>query len=399
MGVFLRLALGAILLVLVCADAEARRVALVIGNGSYAGAPVLRNPLNDAGDIAASLRRLGFEVVEGYDLGKRDMERTIGSFADALDGAEAGVFYYAGHGISVGERDFLVPVDADLKAPAKLRFESIQLGDIVDMMRQQTDAVILILDACRNNPFARGPGVGVRSASEAGGGLDRSVSYAGAYTVYSAQEQQVALDGINRNSPFAAALLKHIATPGARIETMMGEVKREVEEATNGFQSPDARGLLTVPFSFAPETGTQVATRSVDAAENQEAAASPEAQIESLVRDMYLRATPDTAEAYVRRLFADSGNTYGFAYSSLDELVAGRMAYLRQFSDWQVSLLPGSLSITVFDAKTAAAIFNMHYRNTLKSGEVQEGNARVTLEMELTPKGWRIAGESAAALP
>ncbi len=201
----------------------------------------LANPVNDATDIAAKLRELGFDVVEGQNLGKREMEQKIGEFSDRLEGAEAAVLlYYAGHGIAVAGRNFVVPVDAALDAPAKLKFESIAVDDIAELMRAQAPVSILILDACRNNPFGRGPAMATRGASE--GATVAAQSYAGSYTVYAAQDGAVALDGKERNSPFATALLKRLATPGASVETVMGLVKADVEEMTQGFQSPDAKG-------------------------------------------------------------------------------------------------------------------------------------------------------------
>src|SRR6187397_658508 len=140
-------------LLLLRADAQPqRRLALVIGNGTYEEAGTLTNPVNDAADIAAKLRDLGFEVIEGNDLGKRALERKIGAFSDALDGAGVGLFYYAGHGLQVDGRNFIVPVDAKLDEPTKLRLETVQ---ILDIMEQQTTISLVFLDACRNNPFVR----------------------------------------------------------------------------------------------------------------------------------------------------------------------------------------------------------------------------------------------------
>src|SRR4051794_33458991 len=152
--VFLTLAFLGLLLLSADAGPE-RRVALVVGNGTYEEAGTLTNPVNDAVDVAARLRDLGFEVIEGNDLGKRALERKIGEFSDALDGAGVGLFYYAGHGLQVDGRNFIVPVDARLDMPAKLRLEAVQIDDVLDIMEQQTKTSLVFLDACRNNPFAR----------------------------------------------------------------------------------------------------------------------------------------------------------------------------------------------------------------------------------------------------
>jgi uncharacterized caspase-like protein len=156
MGRLVVLALAFLGLLLLRADAQTeRRVALVIGNGTYEEAGTLANPVNDALDIAAKLRDVGFEVIEAHDLGKRDLERKIGEFSDALDGAGTGLFYYAGHGLQVDGRNFIVPVDAKLDVPAKLRLETVQIDDILDIMEQQTKTSLVFLDACRNSPFVK----------------------------------------------------------------------------------------------------------------------------------------------------------------------------------------------------------------------------------------------------
>lgn len=394
MGLALRLIFALVLLVFGSGPVLAARVALVMGNGQYEGVAPLANPVNDAGDIAAELRRLGFDVIEGYDLGKRAMEEKIGEFSDRLSGAEAGVIYYAGHGIAVGGRNFIVPVDAHLDAPAKLKFESIAIDDIAEMMREQSGVSVLILDACRNNPFGRAAAPASRGVAEAG--LAASASYAGAYTVYSAQDGAVALDGKGRNSPFATALLKRIATPGLSVETVMGQVKADVEDATNGFQSPDAKGLLTKPFSFAP--GEQVATRSV--APEATAAAAPDrlsdqAALRRFVETQYL--DPDTAqiEATVKRMYTENVSSFGYFLSNA-ELVPAKRNYFAQFSKWKLSLTPGSLFIAFPANDTAKVVFTMHYAYWPKSGgAAAEGDVKVGLDMVRVGADWKIQSEAA----
>src|SRR5262245_35581891 len=127
------LAVAAHLATLAPAAAE-KRVALVIGNSAYENVPKLANPSNDASDMAAKLKALGFEVVEGVDLGKRDMEKRIRAFAAALSGADVGLFYYAGHGLQVDQRNFLAPVDAQLKIESDLDFEAVELDLVLKNM-------------------------------------------------------------------------------------------------------------------------------------------------------------------------------------------------------------------------------------------------------------------------
>ncbi len=377
----------------------AQRVALVIGNGDYEGTTKLANPVNDAEDIAAEFRRLGFTVVEGYNLGKRDMESKIGEFADLLDGAETGLFYYAGHGISVGGRNYVVPTDAHLNAPAKLKFESISIDDVVEMMRQQSEVNILILDACRNNPFARG-GTPTRGATEASSGLATGNSYAGAYTIYSAQDGAVALDGEGRNSPFAEALLRHIATPGETIETVMGRVKADVEEVTKGFQSPDAKGLLVRSFSFAP--GQQQATRAVPQQgqeEQQVASADPNAasgaEIERMITGLYLKPDPARLGEIVDDLFTEPATSFGRQYSRKD-LAAAKGTWFAKYAKWRLQMLPGTFKPVFYDPDSATVTFDLRYKYWPKEEGLSAiaGTAHVTLDVVREDGRWRIESEN-----
>ncbi|MER9049923.1 caspase domain-containing protein [Mesorhizobium sp. M0923] len=243
MGRLVVLALAFLGFLLLRADAQtARRVALVVGNGSYAKAGTLANPVNDALDIADKLRAIGFEVIEGNDLGKRELERKIGEFSDALQGAGAGLFYYAGHGLQVDGRNFIVPVDARLDMPVKLQLEAVPIDEVLDIMEQQTKVSLVFLDACRNNPFARSlsRSATTRSAT-ALAGLAQFQSTRGSFIAFSTAPGAVAMDGTGRNSPFAAALLRHMAEPGQSINDMMIAVRRDVVSATREAQRPWSR--------------------------------------------------------------------------------------------------------------------------------------------------------------
>lgn len=152
-------------------NAEAqRRVALVVGNSAYVNtARLATNPKHDAADMSASLKQLGFEVVEGNDLDKASMDRTIRNFAEMLPGAQMALFYYAGHGLQVGGQNYLVPIDAKLTSAAALDFEMIRMDLVQRTMERETTTNIVILDACRDNPLARNlaRALGTRSAGGA----------------------------------------------------------------------------------------------------------------------------------------------------------------------------------------------------------------------------------------
>ena len=151
-----RAALVLLLLLLPPTAADAgKRVALVIGNSAYQYAGELANPRNDASDMAAGLRRHGFQVIEGLDLNKPALERKIRDFAAALDGAEVGLFFYAGHGLQVSGQNYIVPIDAQLKTPSALDFEMVRLDLVQRTMEREAPTNILFIDACRDNPLAR----------------------------------------------------------------------------------------------------------------------------------------------------------------------------------------------------------------------------------------------------
>jgi Tfp pilus assembly protein PilF len=216
-----------------------RRVALVIGNGKYQHAAQLPNPPNDAADIAKALRKLGFDVVEGRDLGKRDMEDKIREFGRKLEKADLALLFYAGHGMQVGGKNYLVPVDAKLERAGDLSLDTIEVGQILAQMEAEKRVNLVFLDACRDNPLARSFSrtLGTRSTS-VGAGLAAIHSAVGTLIAYATQPENVALDGDGRNSPFTAALLKHMATPSLEISALMKRVRADVIAATHEKQVP-----------------------------------------------------------------------------------------------------------------------------------------------------------------
>jgi hypothetical protein len=235
-----------------------KRVALVIGNSAYQHTPALRNPKNDAADVAAVLKDLGFEVHQGIDLPKAAMERMIHGFAEALVGAQLATFFYAGHGLQVSGLNYLVPVDAKLRSAVALDFEMIRLDVIQRAMERGTTTNIVFLDACRDNPLARNlaRALGTRSATIRQG-LAPVESGEGTLISFSTQPGNVALDGKGRNSPYAAALLKHIASPGQDLPTILINVRNDVMEATGRRQVPWEHSALTARVHFTPPKPTQ----------------------------------------------------------------------------------------------------------------------------------------------
>jgi uncharacterized caspase-like protein len=230
-----------------------KRVALVIGNGAYVNASPLPNPKNDGEDMAAALRKLGFTVILGIDLDKRAMDAKILAFANALSGADTGVFHYSGHGLQVSGVNYLVPVDAELATPAALDFEAVRLDLVQRTMEREAKTNVLFLDACRNNPLARNlaRALGTRSA-EIGRGLAATEAGVGTLIGFSTQPGNVALDGSGRNSPYSGPLAKAIGTPGKDLSAILIAVRNEVLAATGEKQVPWEHSALRAPFYFQP---------------------------------------------------------------------------------------------------------------------------------------------------
>ena len=182
-----------------------RRIALVIGNSGYQNTPELRNPRHDAADTAESLRRVGFEVFEGHDLDKRSMERLIRQFGVKLSGADLALFFYAGHGIAIGEQNYLVPIDARLSGEGDVDFEVLPLALVLKQMEREAKTSIVLLDACRDNPLTRNlaRSMGTRSSSVAQG-LAEVKTGVGTLIGFSTQPGNVAIDGPGRNSPLTS---------------------------------------------------------------------------------------------------------------------------------------------------------------------------------------------------
>jgi uncharacterized caspase-like protein len=233
--------------------AAEKRVALVIGNAAYAHASALANPGHDASDIAEALKAAGIEVILGLDLDKRGFDAKVREFSRALAGAETGILFYAGHGLQVGLRNYLIPVDAQLKGERDLEFETVALDFIMRQMEidREGKTNVVFLDACRDNPLARSlaRAMGTRSAG-VGRGLAEVKAGVGTFVAYATSPGDVAQDGAGRNSPFTAALTKAIKTPGRSLTALMIGVRNDVLAATGGKQLPWDHSALTGDFHF-----------------------------------------------------------------------------------------------------------------------------------------------------
>jgi uncharacterized caspase-like protein len=218
-----------------------RRVAFVVGNGAYKNVAQLPNPPMDAKAMAAVLRNVGFEVVEGTNLTRDKMTERLLEFGKKAQGADVAVFFYAGHGIAIGGTNYLLPVDADIKSEMDVKLgAAINIDLTLDQTMSDAKVKLVFLDACRDNPFAAKikSNAATRSVSVQSG-LAEMKSGEGTLIAFATGPGQTALDGQGgTNSPFTRALIAHITTPGVEIQQAMTEVRAQVNEETNKGQLP-----------------------------------------------------------------------------------------------------------------------------------------------------------------
>ncbi len=240
----LRILLVCLTLVLVTIQADARRVALVIGNSAYQHVTKLPNPRNDAADLGHTLQQVGFQVELQNDLTFDALRRSLRDFSDRAAGADMALVFFAGHGIEVDKHNYLIPVDAQLKTDRDVRFEAVPLDFVLSAVEGAKGLRLVLLDACRNNPFAAS--MKLTSATRSiGRGLSRVEPAAGTLVSFAAKEGTTADDGEGRNSPYTAALISNLTQPGLEINFLFRKVRDHVFHSTGGRQEPFTYGSLS----------------------------------------------------------------------------------------------------------------------------------------------------------
>jgi hypothetical protein len=225
-----------------------KRIALVVGNSAYHPAP-LRNPIHDAEDIGSVLTHLGFNVTLKMNADKRTFEDAIRQFGQQLRNTEVGLFYFAGHGMQIEGRNFLIPVNARIESESDVKYEAVDAGFVLSKMEDAKNQMnIMILDACRNNPFSKN-----FRASERG--LARMDAPTGSLIVYATAPGEVAADGLGRNGIFTKHLLRHVQTPDLPVEQVLKRVRIDVAAETHQRQIPWESSSLMGDFFFAVEKG------------------------------------------------------------------------------------------------------------------------------------------------
>lgn len=237
-------------------EAEARRLALVVGNSDYSTVSPLKNAARDATDVAEALKRLGFEVTLLTDVKAADFWDKVDAFAEDAETADSTVFFYSGHAFQMSGVNYLVPVDAQLQSRDAIRTETWNLDGIIARLQDRQRQTLIFLDACRNDPLPQS----VRGSGQADG-LARLQTGVGTFVAFATEPGAVTYDGAGDapNSPFTTALLKHLEAPGLSVSDMMIKVRNEVEEATLRRQTPWDQSSLREQFYFSapPAAGKQ----------------------------------------------------------------------------------------------------------------------------------------------
>jgi uncharacterized caspase-like protein len=240
---------------MLCATALAapqRRIALIIGNAAYGELGILRNPVNDASDMAAMLQQLKFEVTLLRDVGLRAMHEAVDTFSRQLRQDGVGLFYFAGHGVQVNGENYLIPLRANITREQDVFYEAMPVGRVLGGMEDAANQFnIVILDACRDNPYARQ----WRSVQR---GLATMQAGRGSLIAYATAPGSAAIDGSGRNGIYTSSLLKYLPTPGLSVEQLFKKVRVEVIAATRNKQTPWESSSLVGDFTFVPEAPSSV---------------------------------------------------------------------------------------------------------------------------------------------
>ena len=231
----------------ISAGSDDRRIALVIGNSAYENVPALPNPERDAKLVADVLKRIGFQSVTLLtNLKKEALVSALRNFASQAEAADWAVIYYAGHGMEVGGTNYLVPIDATIAADRDVGFEAVPLEQVLNVAERAKKLRLVVLDACRDNPFKarmkRTLTVASRSVTS---GLAAIEPEAGTLVVYAAKDGQQASDGDGLDSPFALAFVKNVQTPGLELRRLFDVVRDDVMDMTSRQQQPFSYGSIS----------------------------------------------------------------------------------------------------------------------------------------------------------
>jgi caspase domain-containing protein/concanavalin A-like lectin/glucanase superfamily protein len=235
-------------------SAQERRIALVIGNGAYKSSPLV-NPANDANDMAATLKKCKFRVLKSINASRKEMRRVIREFGKEINKGAVGLFYYAGHGIQVNGENYLVPINAEVYTESEVEDECLKVSSVLRQMESAGNRLnIIILDACRDNPFGRS----FRSNNM---GLAKMDAPTGSILAYATAPGSIAADGTGGNGLYTSMLLKHMTEPNLAIERVFKRVRIDVVNASGNRQTPWESSSLMGDFYFNTKRGIVVKKR------------------------------------------------------------------------------------------------------------------------------------------
>jgi hypothetical protein len=302
-------ALAALAAFAVLPAASAERVALLIGNNNYGSTP-LRNATNDARDLGDALKELGFHVIVRENATRKDMIDAIREFGQAIDGANTALFFYAGHAMQFKDRNYLIPIDAAMGSEDDVTFFSVEIGQIFDRMdRAHTKFNFIILDACRDNPFAA-------SFKVSSQGLAQMSSPTGTLIAYATAPGSVAADGFGRNGIYTKHILQNIRLPDVPVEIMFKRVREGVERETRRLQTPWDSSSLKGDFVFSATAASKTAVAA--------APAGPSADVTLQIEREFWVSVRESNRAEDIRAYLDkypNGNFASLARNRLDALV------------------------------------------------------------------------------
>ncbi|MBT5231817.1 MAG: PEGA domain-containing protein [Methylococcales bacterium] len=224
--------------------AQGKKTALIIGNATYQSSP-LKNPVHDAKDMANALSQLGFEVIAKYNANQEQMEDAIRLFGSKISNSDVNLFYYAGHGVQVAGRNYLIPINAKIVREKDVKYKAVDANQVLDEMGSADSSLnMVILDACRDNPLPRS----FRSSGQQG--LAKLDGPKGTIIAYATGPGSTAMDGTGRNGVYTKHLLKAISTPNLSVEEVFKQVLQQVDNETSGQQTPWVSSSFTGNFSF-----------------------------------------------------------------------------------------------------------------------------------------------------
>jgi uncharacterized caspase-like protein len=340
--------LAALLLASLClalpAQAE-RRVALIIGNAEYAHTTKLRNPQADAEAMTGLLQSLGFKVVRGTNLGLDAMTDHINRFAKEAGGADVALFYYAGHAFQLDGKNLLVPVDASIKNEFEAKRRTIEIDSILDYTMESAKVKLVLLDGCRDNPFAEQMVSRTRNAVLTPG-LAEMRSAKGTLIAFATSPGKAALDGEGRNSPFTRALVVHLPTPGLEIGLALKRVRAQVVDETREQQLPWDHNSMTGEFFMRPPEGAATAPAAAPAVAKATGGFDERALELELWSSIKSSTNPDDFRAYVGR----------YPHGTFAEVARNRIDDLsRPGSTTLAAASPSGVAPATGDVKTAEA--------------------------------------------